>query len=578
MFRLPYEHHRGPLQGSIASGLRAVHHAAVSQVPEGHDDMVVRLENGWKGLRDVKGFRKELEVRINEFIMKVDKSESEKYKNSVPGASEPWKGEILFPSLKKDGSPKDPIAVLNAEILQNVECNNAQVPVATIPAGNVRHPVSIKRENDAPADEWHYRRGFMNERGGFSFTLWTLRYTGPEGERFFDVMFAERHSGPMPPNYGVSHSRPSAPPRPSLSRDAPPGYTPPQSALPAYSSPRPSLDTIFRSLGHSRPSSRHSETEAGPSQPRAESARPASRRWSSSAPHGKSNPRESSSAIDAGASSDTEQAVDRRVAGVADRGDFTAVPPAFGDRRQDMHLQVGEWSEGDMDLLETRIRAFLAFYTVRVAGYQWTYRGKTSRDQDVYFTSKLVHGQEPHSVHLVEITAHLSGVWTPIKPEKREATRTIPAFFENSVMLAFALPGATIASNPREEEDDPVHSSIPRVVIPVRLYGGSNKYPIPPAVRRPLQHAPDDIWDFSSRTGPLLPGAEMPHLPLRTTWTVHSADSSRKSPTIVVHFAKDDKHFPIASELAQGWTTFSLGSSVLKGRKGRRERERRAFE
>ncbi|BGO98252.1 hypothetical protein JCM10021v2_001911 [Rhodotorula toruloides] len=533
MFRLPYEHHRGPLQGSIASGLRAVHHAAVSQVPEGHDDMVVRLENGWKGLRDVKGFRKELEVRINEFIMKVDKSESEKYKNSVPGASEPWKGEILFPSLKKDGSPKDPIAVLNAEILQNVECNNAQVPVATIPAGNVRHPVSIKRENDAPADEWHYRRGFMNERGGFSFTLWTLRYTGPEGERFFDVMFAERHSGPMPPNYGVSHSRPSAPPRPSLSRDAPPGYTPPQSALPA---------------------------------------------WSSSAPHGKSNPRESSSAIDAGASSDTEQAVDRRVAGVADRGDFTAVPPAFGDRRQDMHLQVGEWSEGDMDLLETRIRAFLAFYTVRVAGYQWTYRGKTSRDQDVYFTSKLVHGQEPHSVHLVEITAHLSGVWTPIKPEKREATRTIPAFFENSVMLAFALPGATIASNPREEEDDPVHSSIPRVVIPVRLYGGSNKYPIPPAVRRPLQHAPDDIWDFSSRTGPLLPGAEMPHLPLRTTWTVHSADSSRKSPTIVVHFAKDDKHFPIASELAQGWTTFSLGSSVLKGRKGRRERERRAFE
>ncbi|BGP29153.1 hypothetical protein JCM10296v2_000891 [Rhodotorula toruloides] len=584
MFRLPYERHRTLSQGSVAAGLRAAHHAAVSPVPAGQDDMVARLENGWRGLRDVKGFKQELEVHIKAFIMKVDKSKSKQYRNSVPGANEPWKGEILFPPIKKDGSPKDPIAILNAEILQNVECNNAQVPVATIPAGNIRHPVTIKRKNGNP-DEWHYRRGWMNHRGGFSFTLWTLRYTGPEGERFFDVMFAERHSGAMLPIYGVPHTRPSAPPRLTSSRDAPPGYTPPHPALsptgepPGYSSARPSIETTtFRSLGHDRPSSRHSETEAGPSQPRAESPRPPSREWSSSAPHDKSNPQEPSHSARAGVSSDTEQAVDRRVARVANRGDFTAIPPAFGDRRQDMHMQVGEWGEGDMNLLETRVRAFLAFYTVRVAGYQWTYRGKTSRDQDVYFTSKLVHGEEPHSVHLVEITANLSGVWTPIEPEKREATRTISAFFEDSVMLAFALPGATIASNPRNEEDEPVHSSHPRVVIPIRLYGGSKKYPVPSALRRPLQHASDDIWDFSSRIGPLLPGPEMPRLPLRTTWIVQSADSSRKSPTLVVHFAKDEKHFPIARELAQRWTSFSMGSSVLKGSNRRREWEERAFE
>ncbi|BGP05081.1 hypothetical protein OF846_001037 [Rhodotorula toruloides] len=583
MFRLPYERHRTLSQGSVAAGLRVVHHAAVSPVPQGHDDMVARLENGWKGLRDVKGFKQELEVRIKAFIMKVDKSKSRQYRNSIPGANEPWKGEILFPPIKKDGSPKDPIAILNAEILQNVECNNAQVPVATIPAGNTRHPVTIKRKEGNP-DEWHYRRGWMNDRGGFSFTLWTLRYTGLEGERFFDVMFAERHSGAMPPIYGVPQARRSAPPRPTPSRDAPPGYTTPQSALPPsgepppYSSPRPSLENTIRSFGHRRASSGHSETEAGPSQPRGQMPEPASRRAFSFAPHDKSNPHESAASADAGASSNVEQAVDRRVAGVANRGDFTAIPPAFGDRRQDMHMQVGEWHEGDMDLLETRVRAFIAFYTVRVAGYQWTYRGKTSRDQDVYFTSKLVHGQEPDSVHLVEITAHLSGVWTPIKPEKREATSTISAFFDDIVMLAFALPGATIASDPRSAEDEPVHSSHPRVVIPVRLYGGSNKYRIPPALRRPLQHASDDIWDFSSRIGPLLPGSEMPHLPLRTTWTMKSADSSRKSPTIVVHFAKDQKHFPIARELAQQWTTFSMGSGVLKGRNRRREEEERAFE
>ncbi|BGP21953.1 hypothetical protein Rt10032_c18g6084 [Rhodotorula toruloides] len=567
MFRTRYEQHGAPSQTWVASGLRAGTLALVPTVPQGVD-ISTRLENGWRGLEDVKEFKKELEARIKRFIMKIDKSKSKEYIDSVPGASEPWKGEILFPRIKSDGTPRDPIAIFNAQILQNVECNNARVPIATIPAGSTRHSITVERQNGKP-DEWHFRRGWLNEDGGFSFTLWTLYYAGNEGERFFDVMFAERQNDAIPPIYGVPQARPSPAPVRSLpARDAPPGYSPPQlprapsGEPPAYSPPRPSHDPTLGTVAHRRRRSSHLETEAEPGPP--------SRRASSPAPRDTWNSHDSSAP--AGESS-SEQTVDERVAGVGHRGDFTAIPPAFGDCGQDMHFQVGEWHEEEWDLLETRIRAFLAFYTVRVARYNWTFRGKSSRDQDVSFTKKVIHGQEPDMVHVVEITVNLQGVWTPIKPEKREATRTIPAFYDNSVMFAFVLPGATIASDRRQEGDEPAHSSHPRVVIPVHNYAGSKKW-----LRRQLQHASDDIWDFSSRIGPLLPGSEMPHLALHTTWTVRSANPSLRSPTIVVHFAKDNTHTPLARDLTHSWTTFSLSPRVFKSRDRRREWEGRAFE
>lgn len=230
MFRLPYERHRTLSQGSVAAGLRVVHHAAVSPVPQGHDDMVARLENGWKGLRDVKGFKQELEVRIKAFIMKVDKSKSRQYRNSIPGANEPWKGEILFPPISTLASvpylctPTDTDTGREGRLAKRSYSHPkrrdpAERRVQQRPGPRRDHPsrqYSPPRHNQAKGgyaqhrsrrvtlltvsiagnpDEWHYRRGWMNDRGGFSFTLWTLRYTGLEGERFFDVMFAERHSG-----------------------------------------------------------------------------------------------------------------------------------------------------------------------------------------------------------------------------------------------------------------------------------------------------------------------------------------------------------------------------------------------
>lgn len=105
MFRLPYEQHRAAAQGSIASGLAAVHHAAIAVVPKGHDNLNRRLADGWRGIKDVKGFQEALELRIKAFIEKIDVSSD--YEATIPGADQPWTGKIHFPRLSalSAGSP-----------------------------------------------------------------------------------------------------------------------------------------------------------------------------------------------------------------------------------------------------------------------------------------------------------------------------------------------------------------------------------------------------------------------------------------------------------------------------------------
>lgn len=98
----------------------------------------------------------------------------------------------------------------------------------------------------------------------------------------------------------------------------------------------------------------------------------------------------------------------------------------------------------------------------------------------------------------------------------------------------------------------------------------------PDPTPRALKDSPNDVWTFSTRSGPAVPNSGC-CIPARTTWTVKPMGRP-DGPTVIVHFAHDDKFAPLERNKNAEWHTFNLGAAVLRKKARRDERFMRTFE